>query len=77
MHSVAANLTDGTGERSLLDGVETVTIDDRRSIQPHLDMVDVDLCSEAPDRSGDLGNGYEATRVEHLGSGEQQDRSPL
>jgi hypothetical protein len=69
LHSVIADVTDGTGERCLVDGVETVTVDDRRSVQANLDVVDMDFCSEATHRGGDLGHRHEAPRVEHLGSG--------
>ncbi len=50
--------------------METVAVDDRRSVQPDLDVVDVDFGGEITDRGGDLGNRHEAARVEHSGSGQ-------
>jgi hypothetical protein len=76
-HGVVVDLSDGTGERCLNDGVETITVDDRGSIQPDLDVVDVNFHSETTDGGGDLGHRNEAASAEHLGSSQQQYGSPF
>lgn len=70
---MVADSSDTTGERRLRDGVETVAVDHRRSVQPDLDVVDVDFRSETTNGGGDLGYRHGAARVEHLGSGQQLD----
>jgi hypothetical protein len=52
--------------------METITVDNQESIQPDLDVVDVDFRSETTDGGGDPGHRSEATSVEHLGSSQQQ-----
>ena len=76
-HNVVADPTDRTGQRRLGDRVKTVAVDDRGPVQANLDMVEVNLCGQPPDRSGDLGHRNETANVEHLGSCEEQDGSPL
>ena len=76
-HNVVADSSDRTGQRCLRDGVKTVAVDDRRPVQANLDMVEVNLCGETPDRSRDLGHRNETANVEYLGSCEQQNGSPL
>jgi len=67
---VVVDSSDWASERCLSDCVKTVAVDDRRPAQADLDVVDLDLCGETPDRRGDLGNGNEVANVQYFGSGQ-------
>jgi hypothetical protein len=52
--------------------VKAVAVDDRRLTNSGVDGVEIDLCREASDRCGDLGDGCESSNVYYFGSSEQQ-----
>ncbi len=78
LHGVAAKCP----TRPVSDPCSTVwrpsqLIDDRQPVQPDLAVVDVDVFSQTTDGGSDLGERHEAASIEHLGSGQRQDRPPL
>ena len=65
-HDFFVDASDGTTEGSLSDGMETIAVDHRRSVQPDRLVVNAHLCGQAADRSRDFGHRNERSNFEHL-----------